>query len=70
MNPILVTLPSAMPCQPHLELGRASALFAFAGAYRCDGGKSIGESLSTVIHEWLNLDQFSSGQCRATLTPR
>lgn len=66
---LLSILRSAMSCQPHQELGRALAMFAFEGTYRVDGGKSASEGIFTVITGWLNPDQFiRSGRCRAILT--
>ncbi|NJO40622.1 MAG: hypothetical protein HC865_08140 [Cyanobacteria bacterium RU_5_0] len=67
---LLATLRSAMSCQLHRGLGRASVLFAFEGTYRFDGGKSVSEGIFTAIAGWLNPDQLiSSGRCRAILTP-
>ncbi|NJR60885.1 MAG: hypothetical protein HC769_19905 [Cyanobacteria bacterium CRU_2_1] len=42
---LLATLRSAMSCQLHRGLGRASVLFAFEGTYRFDGGKSVSEGI-------------------------
>ncbi|MBW4540986.1 MAG: hypothetical protein KME43_17890 [Myxacorys chilensis ATA2-1-KO14] len=67
---LLAILPSAMSCQFHWDLGRASVLFACEGTDRFSGSRSVSKGIDYTVTGWTNPEAvMNSGQCRATPTP-